>query len=197
MASKFQSRLVGTIILASLGVLFLPDLFDGEKQHYQEEFASIPLKPESETVFVDQSVVAPEAVPLPEEIPTETVTLADPPAPAVEEPEPESWVIEQTEVVEVQAPVAPSSPKPHMQDSGWAVQLGTFSNFNNAKGLVESLRNAGYQAHVIPNQPKEGEFVRVFVGPDLSKERLDAEREKLRELTGLDGRLVRFNPLNP
>ncbi len=46
MASKFQSRLVGTIILVAIGVIFLPDLFDGKKQHYQEQFASIPLQPE-------------------------------------------------------------------------------------------------------------------------------------------------------
>ena len=48
MASKFQSRLVGTILLVALGVIFLPDLFDGKKQHYQEQFASIPLQPEFE-----------------------------------------------------------------------------------------------------------------------------------------------------
>ena len=46
MASKFQSRLVGTIILVAIGVIVLPDVLDGKKLHYKEEFASIPIKPE-------------------------------------------------------------------------------------------------------------------------------------------------------
>lgn len=46
MASKFQSRLVGTIILVAIGVIVLPDVLDGQKLHYKEEFATIPIKPE-------------------------------------------------------------------------------------------------------------------------------------------------------
>lgn len=45
MASKFQNRLVGTIILVALGVIVLPGLLDGQKKHYQDEFAAIPLVP--------------------------------------------------------------------------------------------------------------------------------------------------------
>lgn len=45
MASKFQNRLVGTVILVALGVIVLPGLLDGKKKHYEDEFASIPLVP--------------------------------------------------------------------------------------------------------------------------------------------------------
>ena len=45
MASKFQNRLVGTVILVALGVILLPGLLDGKKKHYEDEFASIPLVP--------------------------------------------------------------------------------------------------------------------------------------------------------
>lgn len=45
MASKFQNRLVGTIIIVALGVIVLPGLLDGKKKHYKEEFAAIPLVP--------------------------------------------------------------------------------------------------------------------------------------------------------
>lgn len=44
-ASKFQNRLVGTIILVALGVIILPGLLDGKKKHYQDECAAIPLMP--------------------------------------------------------------------------------------------------------------------------------------------------------
>ncbi|KAB8312190.1 cell division protein DedD [Erwinia endophytica] len=45
MASKFQNRLVGTVIIVALGVIILPGLLDGKKKHYKEEFAAIPLVP--------------------------------------------------------------------------------------------------------------------------------------------------------
>ena len=49
MASKFQNRLVGTVILVALVVIFLPDLMDGHKLEQKEEaFAKIPLRPELE-----------------------------------------------------------------------------------------------------------------------------------------------------
>lgn len=47
MASKFQNRLVGTVILVALGVIVLPGLLDGKKKHYEDEFASIPLVPKA------------------------------------------------------------------------------------------------------------------------------------------------------
>ena len=42
MASKFQNRLVGTIVLVALGVIILPGPLDGQKKHYQAEFGAIP-----------------------------------------------------------------------------------------------------------------------------------------------------------
>ncbi|MEX0444939.1 cell division protein DedD [Xenorhabdus sp. SGI246] len=45
MASKFQNRLVGTIVLVALSVIVLPMLFDGDKKYNEEKFASIPLVP--------------------------------------------------------------------------------------------------------------------------------------------------------
>jgi DedD protein len=46
-ASKFQNRLVGTVILVALGVIILPGLLDGKKKHYEDEFAAIPLVPKA------------------------------------------------------------------------------------------------------------------------------------------------------
>jgi DedD protein len=46
-ASKFQNRLVGTIIIVALGVIVLPGLLDGQKKHYQDEFGAIPLVPKA------------------------------------------------------------------------------------------------------------------------------------------------------
>ncbi|MGR5062738.1 SPOR domain-containing protein [Photobacterium sp. DNB22_13_2] len=192
MASKFQSRLVGTIILVAVGVIFLPDLFDGKKQHYQEQFASIPLQPETTAEVEYETIPAPEFAEV--DLPPEPVTVV------IDEPKSEEVTAEAIEAANQPLKVEPqpiTEPKVGNQETAWVVQLGVFRNFDNANQLVERLRKAGYQAHVFPKQPQQGDLARVVVGPDVSKQKLSADIKKLEELTGLKGRLVRFNPLNP
>ncbi|WP_087019940.1 SPOR domain-containing protein [Thaumasiovibrio subtropicus] len=200
MASKFQSRLVGTIILVAIGIIFLPDLFDGQKAHYQEEFASIPLQPEYEAVYVEQDVLPPDVMPVEPEPVMEQFEIVDAqPAKPVSSSGEEDLVIDDVQAlpIETLATVEVAPEKPQLADTSWAVQLGVFRNYNNASSLVEQLKGAGYQAHVLPKQPVEGELARVLVGPDLSKQKLEGQLDALQEITGLRGRLVRFNPLNP
>ncbi|MGL5907960.1 MAG: SPOR domain-containing protein, partial [Shewanella sp.] len=45
MSSQFHNRLVGTVVLVALGVIFLPDILDGKKDRKEEQFAEIPLRP--------------------------------------------------------------------------------------------------------------------------------------------------------
>lgn len=74
MASKFQNRLVGTIVLVAVGVIVLPGLLDGQKKHYQDTFAAIPLVPKpGDSNEPDMLPVATQALP------------AQPPAGAAEE----------------------------------------------------------------------------------------------------------------
>lgn len=82
MASKFQNRMAGTIILVALGVIILPGLLDGKKKHYHEEFAAIPLVPQPGDQL-DNELVPPVTQPLPSQtirqeaahkIPNEPVT---------------------------------------------------------------------------------------------------------------------------
>jgi DedD protein len=47
--SQFQNRLVGTIVLVALGVIFLPDLLDGKQSKVEEVFTEIPLRSQSLT----------------------------------------------------------------------------------------------------------------------------------------------------
>ena len=47
MATQFQNRLIGTVILVSLGVIFLPDLLSGKRSNHHDPIASIPLRPEA------------------------------------------------------------------------------------------------------------------------------------------------------
>lgn len=68
MASKFQNRLVGTVILVAVGVIVLPGLLDGKKKHYKEEFAAIPLVPKPDDQQ-DTDMVPPVSQSLPAQPP--------------------------------------------------------------------------------------------------------------------------------
>lgn len=58
MSTPFQNRLVGTIIIAALAIIVLPDILDGDKKTYQEEFEPIPVIPPSE--FTTKAIVFPQ-----------------------------------------------------------------------------------------------------------------------------------------
>ena len=45
MSNQFHNRLVGTIVVVALGVIFLPDLLDGKNTQKEEGFTEIPLRP--------------------------------------------------------------------------------------------------------------------------------------------------------
>ncbi|MER1523873.1 cell division protein DedD [Enterobacter hormaechei] len=86
MASKFQNRLTGTIVLVALGVIILPGLLDGKKKHYQDEFAAIPLVPKpGDRDEPDMLPAATQALPAqPPEGAAEEVRAGDAAAPSLD-----------------------------------------------------------------------------------------------------------------
>lgn len=91
MASKFQNRLVGTIVLVALGVIVLPALLDGNKKYNEDKFASIPLvpKPGDEQEIESIPPLNPPILSMPLEDETEALlpeTLEQPEIPLVTVP---------------------------------------------------------------------------------------------------------------
>ena len=86
MASKFQNRLMGPIVLVALGVIILPGLLDGQKKHYQDEFAAIPLVPKpGDRDEPDMMPAATQALPAqPPEGAAEEVRAGDAAAPSLD-----------------------------------------------------------------------------------------------------------------
>ncbi|MBS9866330.1 SPOR domain-containing protein [Vibrio alginolyticus] len=199
MASKFQSRLVGTIILVAVGVIVLPDVLDGKKLHYKEEFASIPIKPELDSDVENFEILEPveDDITLPDSPVEAVVQEREDAQVAVSEPEPapaptsKPEVIKQPEQVEVVT--RPVQEKNQYEDSAWIIQLMALKNHENAVALVADLQKRGYQAHT----KKENEFTRVIVGPDVSKSKLERQVQELQKITGSKGQLLKFKPLNP
>ncbi|MFM5147556.1 cell division protein DedD [Aeromonas rivipollensis] len=261
MASKFQNRLVGTVILVALVVIFLPDLMDGNKLEQKEEaFAKIPLRPELEPAKPALQVSAASTLPADhlasqqqasaatqwqvEEI-GDTVTLAANQTSAAAQAQPATQVaakpepkpVPKPEVV-AKKPVEQPKPKPvppkpvevkkpveskpqvgqikSMDDliaskmttqaatpapaaaapaqGSWILQLGAFKNADSVNALVGKLRAAGYSAQTSPRTPVQGQINRVFIGPDVSKAKLQGMQSRISQMTGLSGSVVAYNP---
>ena len=191
MASKFQSRLVGTIILVAIGVIVLPDVLDGKKLHYKEEFASIPIKPELDSNVEVFEVLDPVE---------DQIALPDSPVEQVVESGRTDNSNTQTasssndkEADKVAVVVKPVPEKNEYQDSAWIIQLMALKNADNAKNVVKDLQKRGYQAHT----KQEKTFTRVIIGPDVSKSKLERQIKELEKITGSKGQLLKSKPLNP
>ena len=192
MASKFQNRLVGTIVLVALGVIVLPGLLDGQKKHYQDEFAAIPLVPKAgDRDEPDMMPAATQALPTqPPEFEPEPAPVAPPKPKPVEPPKPK-----------VEAPPAPKpEPKPVVEEKAaptgkaYVVQLGALKNADKVNEIVGKLRGAGYRVYTSPSTPVQGKITRILVGPDASKDKLKGSLGELKQLSGLSGVVMGYTP---
>lgn len=202
MVNKFQNRLVGTIILVALGVIILPVLLDGKKEHYQDKFASIPLVPNSgdsddldATLLLDvasgsrqlATLAPPEMnTTLPAAVKPEHKPVARPESKPV--PKPQAPKIKATKVP-VPKPEDGPAVKQALKRQLWVVQLGALKHTDNVWEIVAKLRLSGYRVYISPSAPVKGQITRIFVGPDASKEKLRSALSELNQLSGLNGQL--------
>ena len=223
MASKFQNRLVGTIVLVALGVIVLPGLLDGQKKHYQDEFAAIPLVPKpGDRDEPDMLPTATQALPAqPPEGAAEEVRAGDAAAPSldssrlavngngdleqipptaeppkpkpVEKPKPKPQPVTE-QVAVTPPPKAAPEEQPAPVGKAYVVQLGALKNADKVNEIVASLRGAGYRAYTSPSTPVQGKITRILVGPEASKDKLKNSLGELKQLSGLSGVVMGYTP---
>ena len=78
-------------------------------------------------------------------------------------------------------------------EGAWVVQLGSFGNQKNVNDLLRKLEKAGYRSFSRKVQTSAGRLTKVFVGPELDKEKLDLALPHLKETTGLTGKVTTFS----
>ena len=223
MASKFQNRLVGTIVLVALGVIVLPGLLDGQKKHYQDEFAAIPLVPKpGDRDEPDMLPTATQALPAqPPEGAAEEIRAGDAAAPSldssrlavngngdleqippaaelpkpkpVEKPKPKPQPVTE-QVAATPPPKATPEAQPAPVGKAYVVQLGALKNADKVNEIVASLRGAGYRAYTSPSTPVQGKITRILVGPEASKDKLKNSLGELKQLSGLSGVVMGYTP---
>ena len=193
MSSALQNRLVGTIILVALAVIFLPDVLDGRKESNKEMFVEASKRPEMKPVsnaadFPGEEVQsqASREVEIIDEQPVDEANenVVD----QVTEQSADNVVDNSLE----QATVVQTNDDRLLEQAGWVVQLGVFRHKKNVDELLDKLKAAGYRAFSRPVVTSSGELTKVFVGPDLQKEKLEKAVPHLNELTKLQGRITPF-----
>lgn len=181
MQEKLKYRLIGLVVLVmSAGILF-PLFFNGDGYRERHLESAIPeMPPLPEVVNIE-----PQSKTLPD---TSRVAEPEPPAPA---PKKSSELVKK---IEAKKPVINvEKEKPTLDKQGvpvaWTLQLATFSDEGNAKELRNQLIDAGHKVYT----RKNGKLVKVYVGPDFQRSKLEALKSKLKKDLNLDGIIVRFS----
>ncbi|MGS2720608.1 SPOR domain-containing protein [Paraglaciecola aestuariivivens] len=215
MSSALQNRLVGTIILVAIAVIFLPDLLDGKKESTRNLFVELPKKPPIQEVRTPENfntqqvkeaatrkveVLSETPIDQQFEQPTSTNTTESSQGQTPEQAKEQELAVQETPK---QAPekstsslaqqtIVEQDPEKLLASAGWVVQLGSFRHQRNVQELLNRLDKAGYRAFSRPVKTKSGTLTKVFVGPDLDKENLEQALSHLKELTKLQGRVTPF-----
>jgi len=218
-----ERRLIGATVLISLAIIFLPMILEHKPLMVDRgEMSNIPKAPEEKfqssliSAEVPEENAQPEAV-----IPTEpqqskpvstpppriadAQVIAEPtaeakPEPVVTKPQAKPEVKPEAKpkpVVEKPAPVKSKPAKQQIQtksgSSAWVIQVGSFSNQQNANKLVQRLRKAGLDT--LDPQPAKvngKQLYRVKVGPELDKRNAEKLLPKVKKVAGLQGTVIRY-----
>lgn len=173
MDRNLKERVIGAIVLVGVAVLVVPVFLDGRPDDPQMISKAVTLPgQQSQQQSVMQTVVlnrdrqepVPTSMPPPAEQKPQPLKTEPPKAKA--EVKKDSVVASQ--IADIQADTAAES-----ATGMWAVQLGSFSNQQNAERLAKDLRDQGYAAFLSKLDTGSGALHRVRIGPQ--KDRASAE----------------------
>lgn len=194
MSDQVKNRLVGAIVLFALAIIFLPKIFDGEKESQRREFVAIPQKPQHQVPDLSKLPQQQVNEAVVKEATSEGVTQST--SINVESIPDKSKPVEPKAKPQVAKP-APKANKPvTTKAQAWVIRMGSFGNPSNVKTLVKKLRAKGFTAFSVPSTPKQGVSNRVYVGPELNKKALQAMQPKLKKGFNESGVIEKYNPIN-
>lgn len=205
MNSVFINRLVGTCVVVIAAIVFIPSILDGEKVHYKEDFKAVPERPEFKTIDLQQSIDAKVAQADALKKDDMEDIQADDIAFEQQNNVSDSDFASEREIVEatisqgqqniVNADIgslAPRRTSENLTDMAYVIQLGSFSHAANVKALQTKLKTNGFKTFTRPVNTPNGTLTKVFVGPSLNREELQAQLPSLKALTKLNGKVTQF-----
>ncbi len=186
MERALKERIIGAVVLVIFVVLVVPIFLDGPPRE-GEIVSQRVLLPGQEGQDI-KTVVLERGRSEPIPVATSKERSAD--ASNTNDREPDNKPEPQPVIGPVSAKVddapQPSSqrqtepPKPAASTTGmWAVQLGSFSNKENAEKLAADLRKQGYAAFLSQLQTSSGQLHRVRIGPQKDRQSAEAMAARL------------------
>ncbi len=181
MERALKERIIGAAVLVIFVVLVVPVFLDGPpSDELVSERVVLPGQEgqDNKTVILDRE----RSVPVPAASSNQPQSGSKSATPNTK-PEPRQ-PSKQSSEQDAKPPEAPAS-----ATGMWAVQLGSFSNKQNAEKLAADLRKQGYAAFLSQLETDEGRLHRVRIGPQ--KDRQSAEAMAVRLLkVGHEGQVV-------
>lgn len=205
MERALKERIIGAVVLVVFVVLVVPIFLDGPPDDGEIVSQSVLLPGQEEqktqTVVLDRDRTEPvpaatQPAPAPaepsDEKPVSEEPAAERPAPVVEQrDEAPAPVVEP--VSEPAAEPEPRRPAPEPAVASttgmWAVQLGSFSNKENAERLASDLRKQGYAAFISEVLTDSGRMHRVRIGPQKDRPSAEEMASRLAKV-GHNGKVV-------
>jgi len=200
LSTPFQNRLVGTIIVAAVVIIFLPDVLDGEKQSHQDDFEAIP-KAEvfsgklTNQPFPEDKLVRQSITPISNEqaIDEGDSHKSTPPSNSTTPEEKNKQVVDKP-IVKTAEASKPTLPEKAVAKEAWVIHLGSFKNKENVEQLLKKLKSKGYIVFTKPIKTQKGTLTKVMIGPELIKLSMVKKLPALNELTGIQGKVAFFEP---
>jgi len=179
---QIKNRVVGTIVVFALAIIFIPKIYDGNKESKKREFVAIPQKPAHQ---MPKNYMAPKA----EDI--SIVHLSNEKDAVID-----SEIIEESNKIENSSEsITEKGDVVATKADAWVIRMGSFGNPDNVNAFVKKLRKKGFTAFSVPAVPKLGVSNKVFVGPELNHGVLVKLQPKLKNEFKESGVIVKYNPL--
>jgi len=195
MEQKLKERLVGAAVLVAVAVIFIPIIFTDSPETEVILGSNIPEKPEtnfsSRIIPVIESDDKSSSTPIDSEN-IESGKSQQNDAPIIEQKVVAEKVISTKENNAEKILTTEVEGSTTVGLSAWIVQLGSFTEEDNAQSLNEKLRTAGYPSFVEPLKRDGKISYRVRVGPEIKRSEADMLLKKLKEKMQLDGIVVSY-----
>lgn len=78
---------------------------------------------------------------------------------------------------------------------GWTIQVGSFSNPDNARDLEKKLKLGGFPAYTSGNLTQEGVLIKVMVGPQIKKDDANRLKTKVESKFAVKGLVIPYEPV--
>ena len=222
MDQTLKQRLIGALVLLSAAVIFLPLILDGREE--QEVYTDIQIPPEplvtmdvtEPKIDVDHFENVKKKVEAEREAVKSFKTKPASQTDSLSTTQSESRVVEAASHQESPVEPQPAFEKPKVAvkkvvtaiqkeskqaqtgvdrlAEAYAVQVAAFSSKENAEKLYKKLRAKEYAAYIQKGKSGDKTLFRVFVGPELRKNRAAMIADALHKEFKLKGMVVRYAP---